>query len=376
MVDFSSNAKGAPKKEASTRKSVDESVSMDTEDFVKGRFGSVPPSFGGCRLDFFSLAADSNNTSSMDSMQNTNSSSILPLQILQKGYLPTSFDSTEEEWIEVKDYLWLLGQVYTPRDRPESPRPDREKEMFHIHRVAICMNNMQKLFLNVFGQVDTIINESESQPQKKEEENVSDDPKSVRLPIIFKKQETAKVLIDESENESSLLKRESANDEVLRSLAQLSLDVPPNLNLSDFQRLIIFSRQIEKFTDEILYFCFFSNGLEATLADISARIIKNEKIKSLVFGTQNIATIKKYIFSYCNKNLEILNSETTKYLCKLVDLSSCTFTALVANSDNWVIKELLSKLSISPRTAVATVETASSLPSLYAMNSFGNDAIF
>ena len=114
-----------------------EAVALDSEAFARGRFGAVPRYFGGCRLDFFSLdkeedGGDNANQEDQDDHDNSTEDSgidnsgrdrkanlntqdmhvLLSLKTLQRGYLPTSFDS-EEEWTEVKDYLWLLGQVYS-----------------------------------------------------------------------------------------------------------------------------------------------------------------------------------------------------------------------------------------------------------------------
>jgi hypothetical protein len=111
-----------------------EAVALDSEAFARGRFGAVPRYFGGCRLDFFSLDKEEDGgdyTSQGDQDDHAEGSGmdnsgrgrkangntqdthvLLSLKTLQRGYLPTVFDS-EEEWTEVKDYLWLLGQVYS-----------------------------------------------------------------------------------------------------------------------------------------------------------------------------------------------------------------------------------------------------------------------
>jgi hypothetical protein len=130
-----------------------EAVAMDSEAFTKGRFGSVPRCFGGCRLDFFSLDKDDDDRNKNDDDDDNDSHRegwgkessgrdekprdthdmqvLLPLKTLQRGYLPAAFDSTDEEWTEVKDYLWLLGQVYTRKAATdELDRGDESQEEY------------------------------------------------------------------------------------------------------------------------------------------------------------------------------------------------------------------------------------------------------
>ena len=120
-----------------------EAAALDSEAFARGRFGAVPRFFGGCRLDFFSLDKEEeevegddshtnqddygNDNSTMDNngrdkkkanRDTQDTQVLLSLKTLQRGYLPSAFDS-EEEWAEVKDYLWLLGQVYTRKAATE-----------------------------------------------------------------------------------------------------------------------------------------------------------------------------------------------------------------------------------------------------------------
>jgi ankyrin repeat protein len=102
----------------------------DTAEFTRGRFGSVPLTFGGCRADLFFVEAKRQKTKEqqrhIDAVKrslpdplpgaylpedDTSRMDLNALEQLQASFCPTAFDSTEE-FHEVKDFLWLLGRPY------------------------------------------------------------------------------------------------------------------------------------------------------------------------------------------------------------------------------------------------------------------------
>jgi hypothetical protein len=217
------------------------------------------------------------------------------------------------------------------------------------------MNNVQKLFLDVYGQGSTTVEDGDnsyknSAPIVGAKRADESDKKSqgkedvIRLPVIradsrVKIGTRAEPRADSDTN--TLLEKEARLDDCILAASKLRLEAPPNLVAQDFHRLILFSRQVEIFTDEVMYVCFFQcQNLESTLADIAARIHKaGHKVKVQIFCSSNIGAMKKYIFNYCNKVLGVLTSEVTRYVCKLVDLSLCACTS---THDNWLLHTLLS----------------------------------
>ena len=226
------------------------------------------------------------------------------------------------------------------------------------------MNNIQKLFLDVNGQVSTTVDSGDSSSSsnnnaataivdgthrtgdgdKKGREKAADT--ITRLPMIGV-DSTSQAGARSGQHtagdtyNNTLLEQEAKIDDCIQAISKLRLEVPPNLIVPDFHRLILFSRQVEIFTDEVMYVCFFHcANLDTALADIAARIIKGGyKVKVQVFGSSNIGAMKKYIFTYCHKVLGVLTSEVTRYVCKLVDLSLCSCTSI---HDNWLLHTLLS----------------------------------
>jgi hypothetical protein len=72
-------------------------------DNIVRKYGPVPTHFGGCVSDFFHLRSlePRRRKAQKDVM-------FLDLLTLQRSYVPSAFDSTDE-WNEIKDFLWLLG---------------------------------------------------------------------------------------------------------------------------------------------------------------------------------------------------------------------------------------------------------------------------
>jgi ankyrin repeat protein len=71
------------------------------------KYGNIPESFGGNRSDFFNIK----NYIVASCNKKEKESGFSDLFSLQKGYLPTAFDSMKE-WYEMKDFLWLFGFPY------------------------------------------------------------------------------------------------------------------------------------------------------------------------------------------------------------------------------------------------------------------------
>lgn len=157
--------------------------SIDTEEFSHGKFGLFPQSFGGCRENMF--PADESVVNEMEILGSTNSlqvraitkeefkemkfleykqqSSILEedrspdkqAQIQERiSYLrrttssqaalpPTAFDKTEQ-WLEVKDFLWLIGYPYKPKNIGEEQKKDKR---WCLYRLAKVLDVVQYLFV-------------------------------------------------------------------------------------------------------------------------------------------------------------------------------------------------------------------------------------
>jgi hypothetical protein len=129
------------------------------------KYGPVPGAFGGCVSDFFflqsvpkrKLFAHGGRAPAADAM-------FLDLLTLQRGYVPSAFDSTDD-WNEIKDFLWLLGYQYKPLKSQEEifgdahsvhselshytgggHAPVTEDRRYYLYKLAVTMNNIQSTF--------------------------------------------------------------------------------------------------------------------------------------------------------------------------------------------------------------------------------------
>lgn len=79
------------------------------------KHGPVPEKFGGSRGDFFNLLYY--QPQQLYTKVNSRGGMFMDVFTMQKSYIPTAFDTTDE-WCEVKDFLWLLGFPYRIKGPP------------------------------------------------------------------------------------------------------------------------------------------------------------------------------------------------------------------------------------------------------------------
>jgi hypothetical protein len=98
---YNNNTTRAPAAPAGLRAAGDPVI-----DNILRKYGPVPTHFGGCVSDFFHLRSQEpgRRKAQKDVM-------FLDLLTLQRSYVPSAFDSTDE-WNEIKDFLWLLGEPF------------------------------------------------------------------------------------------------------------------------------------------------------------------------------------------------------------------------------------------------------------------------
>ena len=166
--------------------------SIDTEEFSHGRFGQFPPSFGGCRDNMFPIDEGTVNDNNVENLGLINSLQVRAMtkdefkeikfleykqqtSILEEDrspdkqsqiqerieYLrrttssqaalpPTSFDKTDQ-WLEIKDFLWLIGYPYKPKSTGDEMQKDKR---WCLYRIAKVMDVIQYLFVR-FSQFNT-----------------------------------------------------------------------------------------------------------------------------------------------------------------------------------------------------------------------------
>jgi len=393
-----SPVKKSSKKSAQRRNENDEEAlaAMDAEAFASGHFGSVPLSFGGCRMDFFSLVGSSDDeednefdhsitkrieniekkekkNKKEDSKKET-SSVFIPLSRLQRSYLPTAFDSTELEWSEVKDFLWLVGVNYKPTlasiigtensnnnsnnnsegsirslqhqgeemDSGKDGMAWQKKQMYHMHQMGIVLNDLQKLFTNVYS----LSTASKS----------ADDEDRVKLPHIVTSQKKDAELSTDVHFQVNLLAEEAKRDDCLKWLVDLKIEPPSSLSSSDFYRLVLFARNVDRFVDEFLYICIQPFNAEDVINDITLKVSNGGHKTKSIFLSSSIAAMKKVILSHLYKTLHAFGSQVHKNMTQLIDcgLSSCT-----ARHDNWLLSAILRNLNIDSNPSTTNGQTKS-----------------
>lgn len=156
------------------------------ESAVADKYGPVPGAFGGSQSDFFFRSplyathvhhVQNNQAEHGSGVISAAGPLFLDLLTLQRGYLPTAFDTTEE-WNEIKDFLWLLGYNHKPSPQKLSEHhslqadslvetsghhldstwsqlttavaPDKR---YYLFRLAVVMNRIQGAFTDEDGQL-------------------------------------------------------------------------------------------------------------------------------------------------------------------------------------------------------------------------------
>lgn len=142
----------------------------DTEKFSRGKFGPVPSKFAGCRVDMFQAVTDeeiSNTTKEqykkMQLLEISRQTCQLPSELKeinikidllkasltsQKAHPPTLFDNTFE-WIEVKDFLWLIGQPYNKKINYNSSLIDNKSYLDGTSTISFNLNTISMVSFNM-----------------------------------------------------------------------------------------------------------------------------------------------------------------------------------------------------------------------------------
>jgi hypothetical protein len=160
--DYDSDDSDYKNKNAKKKKKKSKKLNItDTEKFSRGKFGPVPSKFSGCRVDMFQEETEVENAHStkeqykeMQLLEIARKTCQLPSELKeinikiellktsltsQKVHPPTNFDNTFE-WIEIKDFLWLIGQPYNKKKNYNASLVDDQSKSYLNDNSTISLN--------------------------------------------------------------------------------------------------------------------------------------------------------------------------------------------------------------------------------------------
>jgi hypothetical protein len=150
-----------------------DTAKYDPEHLIRNKFGPPPAHYNGCKDDMFfeafnkrvpvpfqyqlkkdieNLVTDSRSIPSIPMHNGGDKEEKEGIDYgrlpLQASYVPTAFDSTDE-WIEVKDYLWMLGYPYQEKSTISESKDGMasvEDARAKLYKISNIMDDMQRVF--------------------------------------------------------------------------------------------------------------------------------------------------------------------------------------------------------------------------------------